>query len=340
MKRIFFAIAALFGCAVMSHAQTNFVATLQHEGELTHFYGTPSLAAAYNAATDGDIITLSAGTFTSPGTITKAITLRGVGIGTAESTRISTATNFQPNDSTKVIIVEGITFNTTTNVVNDASSSGQGTIRFIKSQFNGLYTTNATSYSTVKGPAVRMYNCRSTGSFSLSESYPDFKLYNCFIGSISNSGNSLSAATFVNCVITYVYSDSKNMNFYNCIFFCNTYSGRLHYSSTCQNCLGVGYTSVFNDIISGGNNKTASSAASVFATFTTQTSNPSYLETFELTEAAKETYIGTDGTQIGMQGGSYPFSTTVQYPIVTTFNVDAQTNKQGILNVEVDVDEK
>ena len=61
-------------------------------------------------------------------------------------------------------------------------------------------------------------------------------------------------------------------------------------------------------------------------------------EKFELTDAAKAAYLGTDGTQMGMQGGNYLFNTKVQYPVVTTFNSDAQTNKQGKLNIEIGVD--
>ena len=57
MKKIIFAMAVLFGCAMESNAQTNFIATLQHEGEFTHYYGAGALTEAYNAADTNDIIT-------------------------------------------------------------------------------------------------------------------------------------------------------------------------------------------------------------------------------------------------------------------------------------------
>ena len=134
------------------------------------------------------------------------------------------------------------------------------------------------------------------------------------------------------------------MNFYNSIFLWNidSWSGSntayiLPNTATCYNCLSINKSTLFNNLVSGGSNKTAGSAADVFVTYT---NSPVIGETFELTDAAKETYIGTDGTQIGMQGGKYPYTTTVQYPVVTKFNADAQTNKEGILNIEVEVDGK
>ena len=57
-----------------------------------------------------------------------------------------------------------------------------------------------------------------------------------------------------------------------------------------------------------------------------------------MTEEAKNTYIGTDGTQVGMYGGNYPYNTKVQYPIITSFGSDVQTSKEGILNINVEVD--
>ena len=54
------------------------VATLQHNDTISMYYGQNALVEAYNACADGDIITLSSGTFTAC-TIYKTITLRGAG---------------------------------------------------------------------------------------------------------------------------------------------------------------------------------------------------------------------------------------------------------------------
>ena len=83
---------------------------------------------------------------------------------------------------------------------------------------------------------------------------------------------------------------------------------------------------------------TAGTCAEVFKTFKGGGYND--IETFELTDEAKAAYIGADGTEVGMQGGMMPFNTTVQYPIITTFNADVRTDKEGKLNVEIAVDGK
>lgn len=138
MRKLFFAMVAFIGCVAVCFAQTSFIATLQHEGEFTHYYGAGALSSAYSAAVDGDIITLSPATFTSPGTIDKGITLRGAGVEAIEKTYISGNVRFHSTDSTRVTTVEGIKFSGRTYVYNNASgksqgqSTGQGTIKFIK----------------------------------------------------------------------------------------------------------------------------------------------------------------------------------------------------------------
>ncbi len=350
MKKFFITMTALFSFATVSLAQTSFIATLQHEGEFTHYYGTGALKSAYDAAGTGDIITLSPGTFSTPGTINKGITLRGTGIEETEKTYISGETTFASTDETMVTTVEGITFNNSTYIRNNSTGTGQGTIKLIKNRFRGLNATKAGTYSTDKGPAVRMYNNLIHGRmFFYENTSPDFLFYNCYVENpYCSSPFSETTTTFVNCVISWTdYSSAAYayyLNFYNSIFnwISASYSGNnagyiLPATATCYNCLSINKSTLFNDLVSGGNNKTVATAPEIFTTYTNSWKEG---ETFELTGAAKEAYIGTDGTQIGMQGGNYPYTTTVQYPVVTKFNADAQTNKAGMLNVEVEVEGK
>ena len=343
-------MVAIFGFATVSFSQTSFIATLQHEGEFTHYYGAGALTSAYNAAESGDIITLSPGTFSTPGTINKGITLRGAGIEATEKTYISGGTTFASTDETMVTIVEGITFNNATYIQNNSTGTGQGTIKLIKNRFQELHATNAGTYSTDKGPAVRMYNNLIHGQmFFNNNTSPDFLFYNCYVvNPYCSSPFSETTTAFVNCVISWTDYDRAEkayyLNFYNSIFnwlygwYGGDFTGYiLTNTATCYSCLSINKSTLFNNLVSGGNNKTVATAAEIFATYTNSWKEG---ETFELTDAAKEAYIGTDGTQIGMQGGNYPYTTTVQYPVVTKFNADAQTNKAGMLNVEVEVDGK
>ena len=68
------------------------VATLNHNGEISVYYGENSLRTAHSAAVAGDVITLSPGTFNAC-VITKPITLRGAG---CEDDNVTLKTEIQP----------------------------------------------------------------------------------------------------------------------------------------------------------------------------------------------------------------------------------------------------
>ena len=70
MKRIIFAICTIL-CANVLFAQEQ-LATLKHNGNISVYYGANAFVEAYNAAENGDIITLSDGTFNAT-TISKEI---------------------------------------------------------------------------------------------------------------------------------------------------------------------------------------------------------------------------------------------------------------------------
>lgn len=59
-------------------------------------------------------------------------------------------------------------------------------------------------------------------------------------------------------------------------------------------------------------------------------------ETFELTDDAKATYLGDDGTQVGIYGGEYPFNTTLSYPQFTKATV-AKKAVDGKLSVNIEL---
>ena len=74
------------GCMTVAQGQTDvWTATLQHGDEVTVFRMANALSEAYNAAVDGDVITLSEGTFGGI-TINKSITIYGAGYENNEVT--------------------------------------------------------------------------------------------------------------------------------------------------------------------------------------------------------------------------------------------------------------
>lgn len=350
MKKILITMVALIGGFVTSFAQTSFIATLQHEGEFKHYYGGGALTSAYNDATEGDIITLSPGTFSFSGVFNKGITLRGAGVESVDKTYISGGFTFRSTESSRVTTVEGIKFSGTISIENNSSGTGQGTLKFIKNTFSSVQATVGSTYSQDKGPTVRFYNNAIYHMTFGSNTHPDFLFYNCYVcnPNSASSGFSETTTTFVNCVINltnYAYASyAYYLNFYNTIFNWtdsnyggNNDSWTLPNTVSCYNCLSINKSKLYNKLVSGGNNKTVSSVGDVFTTYRNSLNEG---ETFELTETAKKEYLGTDGTQIGMQGGKYPYTTTVQYPIITKFSSESQTTKDGKLTIDVEVDGK
>ena len=60
-------------------------------------------------------------------------------------------------------------------------------------------------------------------------------------------------------------------------------------------------------------------------------------EAYELSEERQNTYVGTDGTQIGIHGGNMPFSSTPTNPQITKCNVAAKSTADGKLSVDIEV---
>ena len=78
MKRRLLMVVAMMATVVSSWSQ-GLTATLQQGGRMTPYYGVDAFKQAYEAASNGAIITLSAGSFNSVGEITKQITIIGNG---------------------------------------------------------------------------------------------------------------------------------------------------------------------------------------------------------------------------------------------------------------------
>lgn len=365
MKKISFLLVALICSISMSVAQVTVIATLSHDGKLSHYTGKDALKAAYNAAVDGDIITLSPGTFNSTGDFSKGITVRGAGIDADIETYIQGDVYFYSKDSTLVTTIEGIKFSNNVKVGNDASGEGQGKMKFVKNYFNTeVRFTKAGTYSSVSGPECYFYDDVINNFLYFDEStYPCAVFSNCFVTVPYSNLKTTTTTTFVNCIINYVigsfYRDveiiySNYLTYLNCIFYwriSQSANCRLPSTATAINCLAnvwniykggsTSYVWILDDLPAGSsihnwyNHDT--DLSKLFKTY--RGGQWTKGETFELTDSIAALYLGTDGTQVGMQGGAYPYTSVVSYPVITTFNAASATTKEGILKVEAIVDE-
>ncbi len=329
MKKLFISLVAAIVAATATFAQSTLVATLTHGENVTMYYGTYALRDAHNAAVSGDVINLSSGAFQAV-EIKKAITLRGTGIDAQEPTFIVNDLYINiPTSDTGRLSMEGIRCGNTVYLKGTLTNA-----YFLKCQFSEMrcHTGNT---PTIKN--AMLADCKIIDYMKLYGN-STFQFINSYVGWFENSSSN-SAASFINCVVR---PENNNPNYLsnsqliNCVIFTSNsdyYTNKLPSASVGSNCVAIGYTELFNySPASTGNKK--STFAELFKTFK---GNYSDSETFELTDAAKTKFLGTDGTQVGMYGGVLPYTSTPSYPQITKMNVASKTTADGKLSVEIEV---
>ena len=99
-------------CTQNSYAQDVQMATLQHEDELSTYYGVNAFIEAMDKAEHGDVINLSSGIFNSP-YITKAVKIYGAGYSQNSATnqyetKMANDMYVDINDGAKGLLIEGL----------------------------------------------------------------------------------------------------------------------------------------------------------------------------------------------------------------------------------------
>ena len=328
MKKLFLSLVAVIVAATATFAQSTLVATLTHGENVTMYYGTYALRDAHNAAVSGDVINLSGGAFQATN-INKAITLRGAGIDAQEPTIIVNSFNINiPTSDNGRLSMEGIRFG------NNVELSGTLTnAYFLKCQIYNL----AAYYDNPIIKNATLANCKVTNGLQISGN-STFQLINSYVNEFRNYSES-STASFINCVVqpeAYQPGYLRNSQLISCVIYASNSAYSSNYlpsSSVGSNCVAIDYSQLFVSSPASTDNKTAS-FAEVFKTFTGDYSDS---ETFELTDAAKTKFLGTDGTQVGMYGGLLPYTSIPSYPRITKMNVANKTTADGKLSVEIEV---
>ena len=350
MKKLFLILTSVFVSAY-AMAQDTFVATLEHNGEYTNFYNNTALTAAYEAAEDGDVITLSSGTFTCPN-ITKGVTIRGIGLAQLEQnkkTYISTAFDVYAQDASRTVNLEGLYLQNTMNIYSDGSAETAGTVNIIKTRCNAVNVLEKDSPTDTTTVKVNFYNCWMNGEFkSNNASYTDIKVMNCYItGTCFTKRSEVSNIIFRNCYLNFGnLSAMAYSSFENCIIRFNGY----YYSSTAYDCLPNSSTAI-NSVSFTNNGNRDSYNNSAFAIIS-YSENCNYLgqnldlntvfsdqANFILQEEFAKKYLGTDGKEVGMYGG-IGYTTKVRYPIISTLSIGngQTTSREGKLDVTIELD--
>lgn len=320
MKHLIFSILLIIS-VIIAPAQSPLMATLDHNGEITHFYNSNALASAVSAAEDGDIITLSSGSFNGTN-ISKSITLRGAGMDNiyGEATYIKSEIAF--TDTIQRLQIEDLS------------------ALFIIFQNGKVYNLN------VERCYIKTFRNQNYNNIEF------LTCKNCRIDNIrNNTYATIQSSQILNSVIAYL-SDISNAQIYNSILSPNSSctnsvfwnsiipsSERLHNTNSAYNCIGWngGSNNIFYSC-SGSNNTSIRSNISIFkdTSISTSSFNADFLS-YELSDDIKSTYLGNDGTEVGIYGGVYPYTSKPTTPKITKCNVANKSTVDGKLSVEIEV---
>ena len=319
-KTFFLVMLALMMCGANALAQSPLMATLSHDGKISTFYGSSAFQQAHAAAANGDVITLSSGSFAGEN-ITKAVTIRGAGmevdtVHAIEPTVLTGNFNINIADSiADILTMEGVYHNQKIEVFNLKNAM------FLKCRFHNFSYTNNTSVMK----DLNFINCRIAyefyGSKNASASFVNtvVKTVNGIYGGHYSLINSIvfsvgvDDSEFKNCILVDLISKSS-CSYYNNLFI-NDNEGAL------------------NNIPNTTNvqvKKDDARIANLLGDYSD--SNP-----YELSEEAKNIVKGTDGTEVGIYGGSIPYDATPTNPRITKFEVAQKTTADGKLSVDIEV---
>lgn len=331
MKKLFLSLVATM-MVTMNYAQSNLVATLSHKGEVSVFHGINSLKQAMEAADHGDIITLASGRYNAAN-ITKAVTLRGAGIeendintGTAR-TQIVGDSKIAIPDTKEHLTIEGIYI--------------ENSIRLEEGSLNNAMFQKCW---------ISLFYCLGSKQ-GVRETYLNsLTCIHCNIGNISLNERSSCSAKFINCVVNSPVSSYKTydgyMEFTNCMILGSVNSV---YKSYFQNCiLNITNKLPSTNMATYCAGYTSDEGGSPFANLTTQATNKVLTKAqmdalfkpdtfYELTDEAKEEYVGQDEKEMGIYGGNLPYETRILSPQITKCNVAAKTTADGKLSVDIEV---
>lgn len=328
MKKILLLVVALM-LSASTFAQQQ-LATLNHQNNTTAYYGANALALAHAAAENGDIITLSPGVFNATD-ISKAVTIRGAGAW-ADTTGGSTMirNNFNINiarDNNYHLTMEGI------NAYNNIQCQNAYNAQFIKCNFQWIGVPGSSNASFVNC-ILWYWSSSSSGSAEGTQ----------FVNSVIMDCNNYAVTdTYINCVVKQNPSNAASRLFRNCVLYYDYTGGSTpsNNSTTSFNCLYVqmnadsSYTDQLFAPLAGHELWNMRGMSNVFKTFNGSTEG----ENFELIPEIANNYLGADGTQIGIYGGSMPFDPRVTNPLIKRIRVANRSNSDEMLPVNIEMGE-
>lgn len=323
-KGLFLTLLSVVLFSLRVSAQSSLLATLNHEGTISTYYGASALQQAYNAATHGDVITLSSGSFLGTD-IKKAITLRGAGM------QVDTVSHTEPT-----VITNNFTID-----ISDTLSH--------RLTIEGIYSNQTIKVGTLKN--AMFLKCRFdefTYSSSSSSKMVDLNFIHCRIADYVIIIN--GSAAFTNCVVNSITQYNNNNGSPISLTNCYTKSGPSLSSSEFKNCIifggssGTSSSTYYNNLYIHTSNYSLRSPNNTNVEIQDTDQRIQFLtgdysddKDYVLTDAVRALIKGTDGTEVGIYGGSLPYDPTPTNPQITKFNVAAKSTADGKLSVDIEV---
>lgn len=346
MKKFVLTLLTALMAVCYCDAQTSLVATLNHEGNITAYYGINALSEAHATAVNGDIITLSSGTFTACD-ITKAVTIRGAGMEYSDGMEPTILNNhFSVNiskDIDNVFVIEGI-YHTGDLRLLEANKPLFYKCRFytINTYKNGL-NGNVSNANFIHCKVANLFYLHTGNTVSFDNCLVNNPIYHAEY-SVTNYAHFY----FTNCVLwisekTYQYGNqynnayggATNINFSslkNCIVYSKKTDDYFNESTTLYN--NVANINIFTNC-PNTTNLVEADFTKLFKTWTGD--GYSDTEKYDLTNTAATTYVGDNGKQVGIYGGSLPYDPIPTHPKITKLNVASKTTADGKLSVDIEV---
>ena len=293
---------------------------LQHKGNVTLFDGD-EMQAAIDAAADGDIIYMTLGAFNKPFTITKQISIRGVG----EKTVVNGDVTVDIPESPKLTntLMEGVRVIGTLDVKSPVDDMVISKCKIDNVHFSAV----------VSGVAID--RCYIVKGLTLSSNVNSITATNSKISTLKALSGALKDNTFVNCNIYSLETQYFMGTIINSLLdhAYSTGGGTTISSSVLMNCLiNTGHMSI---------STTSVAVDCYYCSFKdwSQLMGNECISCYSDEQLKSMGYLGTDNTVIGINGGDTPFTLVSSVPTVTSseLNLDLENRK---LNVKLTVSPK
>lgn len=338
MKRILFVLVA-FITTLTTFAQADqsdmVSATLLHGDQTKVYYTTNAAAKALEDATDGDVIILSEGKFDGF-TVSKSVAIYGAGL---EKTMVSSFSVYEQKGADEygkeyyyypVIKLEGINFYSDSHYYTDFKIYKGDHNAVIKDLLINKCKFSDRIYVSFYS---NMENCRISQSTFLCDisaesnsSYKSLIFENCYLkgGCLSSINNTGNTVLFDHCIMMY---PSAPATYTNCII-----KTALPRYSTAYNNIFIEPKELGENVVGDGN----WFGIALKGIYAAEDETGEYADDKNFALKYPKLYIGTDGTEVGINGG-HGFSRIAATPSIVASNIDTRA-EEGKIKVNITVE--